>query len=91
MALALGERIWEVLELKWIDRFHDWRHAHLWMDQHYEVPAVLCVAYVVVIFGIKHFMKDRKPFDLQFPLFWWYVHVAPSSFPVHLLKSIFGI
>jgi hypothetical protein len=75
----LGKQLWEVLELKWIDRFHDWRHAHLWMDEHYEVPAVLCLAYVVVIFGIKHIMKDRKPFDLQFPLFWWNVFLSTFS------------
>lgn len=70
---SLSERVWSALELDWIERFHDWHNAHLWMGEHYGVPIALCVTYLVVIFGIQHVMKSReRGFDLQRSLFLWY-------------------
>jgi len=51
----------EVIELNWISRFHDWKNFGHWMREHYEVPTGFCVVYLVLIFGIQHLMKDRKP------------------------------
>jgi elongation of very long chain fatty acids protein 6 len=75
----LSEKVWSALELEWLPKYHDWRSGHLWMGQHYEVPAILCALYVVVIFGGQRIMKDRKPFNLQMPLFFWNVFLAAFS------------
>jgi elongation of very long chain fatty acids protein 6 len=79
LQLGVGAKVWSALELEWLPPYHDWRSAHLWMGNHYEVPVALCLAYVVVIFGGKRLMRDRKPFDLQQPLFVWNVLLAAFS------------
>ncbi len=76
---GLGEKVWSALELEWLPAYHDWRSAHLWMGQHYEVPVALCALYVMVIFGGKRLMRDRTAFDLQQPLFFWNVFLATFS------------
>jgi hypothetical protein len=43
----------------------------VWTEDHYEVPAILTVLYVALVFGIKHLMKDRNPFHLKTPLAIW--------------------
>jgi len=70
------------MDLEWIERFHDWRAAHKWMDAHYEVPVALCAVYLVAIFGLQKIMKNRTAFGLDTPLFVWNVLLA--------LFSIFG-
>jgi hypothetical protein len=67
------------VELQWLERFHDWRRADRWMADHYEVPAAFCVGYLVVIFVLQRAMRDRKPFDLSGPLFWWNLVLAAFS------------
>ncbi len=67
------------VELQWLERFHDWRRADRWMADHYEVPAALCVGYLVVIFVLQRAMRARKPFDLSGPLFWWNFLLAAFS------------
>lgn len=39
----------------------------------------VCIAYFFVIFGIKHFMKNRAPFDLTLPLNIWNAALAIFS------------
>jgi hypothetical protein len=67
------------VELQWLERFHDWRRADRWMADHYEVPAALCLGYLVVIFVLQRAMRERKPFDLSGPLFWWNFLLAAFS------------
>lgn len=67
------------VELQWLERFHDWRRADRWMADHYEVPAALCVGYLVVIFVLQRAMRERKPFDLSGPLFYWNLVLAAFS------------
>lgn len=35
------------------------------------VPLYAGTAYIIVVFGIKHVLRDKEPFDLRMPLFWW--------------------
>lgn len=70
-------------ELHWMDRWCDWRSESVAvMTAHYEVPVLLCVGYLAIIFGLQRVMRHRQPFDLSGPLFWWNVVLA--------LFSIFG-
>jgi len=49
------------------------------MREHMEVPIIATVFYLVMVFGIKHLMKDRKPFDLKYPLVLWNMSLAIFS------------
>lgn len=40
---------------------------------------LVSMAYVVIIFGIKHIMKDRKPFEIKTPLRLWNLWLAVFS------------
>jgi elongation of very long chain fatty acids protein 6 len=79
MASELFETARYWVELQWLEKYHDWRGAHVWMTAHYEVPLVLSAGYFVVIFAVQHIMKERKPFDLAAPLFWWNFLLAAFS------------
>ena len=50
-----------------------------WMYAHYEVPVILAVVYVIVIFSIREVMKDKKPFSLKGPLILWNALLAAFS------------
>jgi hypothetical protein len=43
----------------------------LWAREHFVTPFVLVVLYVIVIFGIKAFMKNRKFYDMRVPQMYW--------------------
>eukprot|EP01087_Luapelamoeba_hula_P013416 TRINITY_DN382_c0_g1_i2.p1 TRINITY_DN382_c0_g1~~TRINITY_DN382_c0_g1_i2.p1 ORF type:complete len:346 (-),score=65.74 TRINITY_DN382_c0_g1_i2:304-1341(-) len=49
------------------------------MQQHWEIPIVLSILYVIVVFGIKFIMHDRKPFSLKTPLILWNALLALFS------------
>jgi len=49
------------------------------MSEHYEVPVIVSIAYVVIIFGIQALMKHRNPFDLKQPLAVWNSSLAIFS------------
>jgi len=52
----------------------DWRHggpSTLWARDHQYYPLICVVLYVVVIFGIKAFMKNRDFIDVRYPQMFW--------------------
>lgn len=55
--------------------------ARDWMAVHYEVPVILSVVYLVVVYGLRYLMsgKDTKPFDLRVPLIIWNFLLAAFS------------
>jgi elongation of very long chain fatty acids protein 6 len=64
-----------------IEQHTDWRNWAPWMREHYSVAYSICVAYVVIIFGIQWIMKDEriKPFELRKPLIIWNIILATFS------------
>ncbi len=81
------------LSFAWLPKYFDWKAAHLFMRDHYELPIGLCIVYLIVIFGIKRFMRDRTPFDLRMPLFWWNVFLAVFSMlgSIYVVPNIFRV
>eukprot|EP01087_Luapelamoeba_hula_P013417 TRINITY_DN382_c0_g2_i2.p1 TRINITY_DN382_c0_g2~~TRINITY_DN382_c0_g2_i2.p1 ORF type:complete len:310 (-),score=56.99 TRINITY_DN382_c0_g2_i2:152-991(-) len=63
----------------WESLCPDWRNAYAYMDAHMEIPVIICVVYVVVIFGLQRVMKHRKAFDLTGPLVLWNALLAAFS------------
>jgi len=45
--------------------------ATLWARSNYYIPAMLVILYVIVIFGIKAYMKDRPFIDMRVPQMYW--------------------
>jgi len=67
---------WEKQSLK----FHaDWMYL---MHDHHSIPVACAVAYVVLTFGVQHYLRDRKGWDktLRLPLAWWSIFLAAFSF-----------
>jgi len=60
-----------------------------------KLPVYFSIAYFVLIFGGQYIMKDKKPFDLKWPLAFWNLALAIFSFigavrvVPHLLVMIF--
>jgi len=48
-------------------------------EDHYDVPLLLTIAYVILIFGIKWYLADKKPFDLKWPLAVWNLALSVFS------------
>eukprot|EP00698_Gefionella_okellyi_P006254 TRINITY_DN15645_c0_g1_i1.p1 TRINITY_DN15645_c0_g1~~TRINITY_DN15645_c0_g1_i1.p1 ORF type:complete len:261 (-),score=19.27 TRINITY_DN15645_c0_g1_i1:524-1306(-) len=42
-----------------------------WLSDHLPHAFAICVAYIIVVFGLKAVMKSRKAFDLRIPLAVW--------------------
>ncbi len=81
------------LSFVWLTKYFEWKNAHLFMRDHYELPIGICAVYLVVIFGIKQFMQNRKGFDLKTPLFWWNVFLAVFSMlgSIYVVPNIFRV
>uniref|UniRef100_A0AC34QJZ5 Elongation of very long chain fatty acids protein n=2 Tax=Panagrolaimus sp. JU765 TaxID=591449 RepID=A0AC34QJZ5_9BILA len=45
--------------------------AKSWVDDHFYLTIQMSMLYVVVVFGLKFFMRKRQPFDLFIPLNIW--------------------
>lgn len=50
-----------------------------WLSEHMYMPFLFSFLYVLVIFGIQSIMKDRKPFNLRYPLAAWSLALATFS------------
>ena len=68
----------------------DWAE---WMVKYKEVPVVLAVLYVVLVFGGKAYMEDKKPMDLRMPLALWSLLLAVFSLlgAVRTVPRVFDI
>jgi elongation of very long chain fatty acids protein 6 len=56
-----------------------WMH---WLDQNAWIPNAFSIGYVVFVFGMKAYLKDKKGFDeeLRLPLAFWSILLAAFSF-----------
>ncbi|GBG25297.1 Elongation of very long chain fatty acids protein 6 [Hondaea fermentalgiana] len=64
---------WETMKFDTAEVVSVWLRTHMW------VPFALCFAYLVIIFGIQFYMKDRAEFDLRKPLAAWSAFLAIFS------------
>ncbi|NXF42720.1 ELOV6 protein, partial [Oceanites oceanicus] len=55
------------------------REAREWMRENWHKSLFFGVAYVILIFGIQHFMKERKAYKLRTPLTLWSLSLALFS------------
>nr|CAD2154634.1 unnamed protein product [Meloidogyne enterolobii] len=53
--------------------------ARKWVDDRYPLTIQLCILYVIVVFGTRHFMRNREPFSLFVPLNVWNLFLAIFS------------
>ena len=53
------------------ERDHDSDGFRAWLFQNWTMSFVFAAVYVVVIFGIRHFMKRKERFELRTPLVLW--------------------
>ncbi|NXO81178.1 ELOV6 protein, partial [Sitta europaea] len=54
--------------------------ARKWMEENWQKSFIFSVIYLTLIFGIQHFMKERKPFSLRAPLVLWSFSLTLFSF-----------
>uniref|UniRef100_A0A8C3UZS8 Elongation of very long chain fatty acids protein n=2 Tax=Catharus ustulatus TaxID=91951 RepID=A0A8C3UZS8_CATUS len=45
--------------------------ARKWMEENWQKTFIFSTIYLILIFGIQHFMKERRPFNLRAPLALW--------------------
>ncbi|GMS92657.1 hypothetical protein PENTCL1PPCAC_14832, partial [Pristionchus entomophagus] len=57
----------------------DYRRAARWMDGHVALAVQAIVIYLVAIFGIKFWMRNRQPYNLKLPLAIWNFVIANLS------------
>ncbi len=53
------------------ETWFDWRASYHFVANHWWAGYVAVVIYLVTIFGLQNYMKNRKAFDLKHELFWW--------------------
>ncbi|NXR94140.1 ELOV6 protein, partial [Hypocryptadius cinnamomeus] len=55
------------------------RAARKWMEENWQKSLIFSAIYLILIFGIQHFMKERRPFQLRGPLALWSFSLALFS------------
>ncbi|XP_066180599.1 very long chain fatty acid elongase 6-like [Sylvia atricapilla] len=54
--------------------------AMKWMEENWQKSIIFAAIYFILVFGIKHFMKERRPFNLRAPLTLWSFSLTLFSF-----------
>ncbi|NXR57341.1 ELOV6 protein, partial [Rhadina sibilatrix] len=54
--------------------------ARKWMEENWQKPFIVSVIYFILVFGIQHIMKERRPFNLRAPLVLWSFGLTLFSF-----------
>ncbi|NXQ18080.1 ELOV6 protein, partial [Peucedramus taeniatus] len=54
--------------------------ARKWMEENWQKSLIVSVIYLILVFGIQHFMKERRPFNLRPPLVLWSFSLTLFSF-----------
>ncbi|NWU19533.1 ELOV6 protein, partial [Dyaphorophyia castanea] len=54
--------------------------ARKWMEENWQKTFIISFIYLILIFGIQHFMKERRPFNLRAPLALWSFSITLFSF-----------
>lgn len=73
-----GYKTTSLLPFEDLDELHFYR----WLRTNWSLSITCSVVYVIVIFGVREFMKRRPPFELRIPLILWNSGLA--------IFSIFG-
>jgi len=51
----------------------------IWMVNHWHYVYLILIAYIATIYGLKHFMKNRQPYELRLFLIVWNAFLAVFS------------
>jgi len=88
---------WEYESPRWFESYSFekidyplWKH---YMALHWKLPIYVSVVYMIVIFGLQRFLKNRSPLNVQLPLALWnlglgifsilgFMRIAPELFKV---------
>ncbi|NXH27675.1 ELOV6 protein, partial [Myiagra hebetior] len=54
--------------------------AGKWMEENWQKSFTIGFFYLILVFGIQHFMKERRPFSLRAPLTLWSFSLTLFSF-----------
>ncbi|NXM43015.1 ELOV6 protein, partial [Gymnorhina tibicen] len=54
--------------------------ARKWMEENWQKSFIISFIYLILVFGIQHFMKERRPFNLRAPLILWSFSLTLFSF-----------
>ncbi|NXO17810.1 ELOV6 protein, partial [Oriolus oriolus] len=54
--------------------------ARKWMQENWQKSFIIAFIYLILVFGIQHFMKERRPFSLRAPLTLWSFSLTLFSF-----------
>ncbi|NWI76888.1 ELOV6 protein, partial [Dryoscopus gambensis] len=54
--------------------------ARKWMEENWQNSFIISFIYLILVFGIQHFMKERRPFNLRAPLILWSFSLTLFSF-----------
>ncbi|NXI84078.1 ELOV6 protein, partial [Rhipidura dahli] len=54
--------------------------ARKWMEENWQKSLIIGFIYLILVFGIQHFMKERRPFNLRAPLTLWSFSLTLFSF-----------
>ena len=66
--------------------------AKSWINDHFYLTIQLSIIYVIVVFGLKFFMRNRQPLSLYYPLNAWNFFLATFSIwgTIKLTPEFFG-
>lgn len=70
-----------------------WRGFDDWMASNYPLAFGICIVYLITIFGIQRYLRDRKEFKLDGALFAWNALLAAFSITAsyYVLPSMWGV
>ncbi|NXO38020.1 ELOV6 protein, partial [Locustella ochotensis] len=54
--------------------------AKKWMEENWKLSFIFSAIYFILVFGIQHLMKERRPFNLRAPLALWSCGLTLFSF-----------
>jgi len=69
---------------EWADenelKIFNMRDSVIWNDEHWQIPYIFLVLYLITLFFVPRIMESREPFKNKNILFWWNVGLSLFSF-----------
>jgi hypothetical protein len=69
---------------EWADedelKIFNMRDSVIWNDEHWQIPYIFMVLYLITLFFVPRVMESREPFRNKNILFWWNVGLSLFSF-----------
>jgi len=77
-------------EIKW--KAHDYMDVTAWMAERFWICIAVAIFYLVSIFGIQEYLKDKKKFDLKYSMAVWNLFLGIFSFcgAIRTTPALFG-